>query len=62
MSTMIAVGDLLERTCRKLALDRGERIIERVHEDAAHGVDDSTRAPFLASISATPRPACRQGN
>ena len=25
---------------RKLALDRGERIVERIHEDAAHGVDD----------------------
>ena len=34
------IGGLLERTCRKLALDRGKRIIERVHEDAAHGVDD----------------------
>src|SRR5258705_522785 len=34
------VGRLLEWTGRKLALDRGEGIIQRVHEDAAHGVDD----------------------
>ena len=24
----------------KLAIDRGERIVERIHEDAAHGIDD----------------------
>ena len=37
---MMASADCFERTGRKFALDRGERIIERVHEDAAHGVDD----------------------
>ena len=34
------VGGALERTGRKLALDRRERIVERLHEDAAHDVDD----------------------
>ena len=34
------VGRALERAGGKLALDRRERIVERVHEDAAHGVDD----------------------
>ena len=41
------IGGLLERTCRKLALDRGKRIIERVHEDAAHGVDDQDARAVL---------------
>ena len=30
---------LAERAGGELAFDRGERIVERVHEDAAHGVD-----------------------
>ena len=34
------VGALPQRTCRKLAVDRCERIVERVHEDAAHRIDD----------------------
>ncbi len=29
-----------QRARRKLAIDRGERIVERVHENAAHGVDE----------------------
>ena len=36
----MASAPLLERAGGKLALDRGERIVERVHEDASHGVDD----------------------
>ena len=34
------VGLLAERTGGELAVDRRERIVERIHEDAAHGVDD----------------------
>ena len=34
------VARLAERASAKLALDGGERIVERVHEDAAHHVDD----------------------
>ena len=34
------VGRALERAGGKLALDRRERIVERVHEHAPHGVDD----------------------
>ena len=33
------VGVAAERAGGEFALDRGERIVERVHEDAAHGVD-----------------------
>src|SRR6266478_498236 len=33
------VGRLLQRTGSKLALNRGERIVERIHEDAAHRID-----------------------
>ena len=33
------VGGLAERAGGEFALDRRERIVERVHEDAAHGVD-----------------------
>ena len=34
------VGAATQRTGGELAIDRGKRILERVHEDAAHGVDD----------------------
>ena len=34
------VGLLAKRTGRNLALDRREGIVELLHEDAAHGVDD----------------------
>ena len=34
------VGALPQRTGGQLAIDRGEGIVERVHEDAAHGIDD----------------------
>ena len=34
------VGGALERAGGQLALDRGERIVERIHEDAAHDIDD----------------------
>ena len=34
------VGRLLQRTDGKLALNSGERIVERVHEDAAHCIDN----------------------
>ena len=34
------VARLAKRAGAKLALDGGERIVERVHEDAAHHVDD----------------------
>ena len=37
---MMASAPLAQRAGRELALDRGERIVERIHEDAAHGVDD----------------------
>ena len=44
---MMASALLAERARRKLAVDRGERIVERVHEDAAHGIDDQhARAVF----------------
>ena len=33
------VGAVAQRTGGELAVDRGEGIVERVHEDAAHGVD-----------------------
>ena len=36
---MMASAAARERTGGELALDRGERIVERIHEDAAHGVD-----------------------
>ena len=41
------VGARFERAGGKLALDRGERIVERVHEDAAHGVDDERALAVL---------------
>ena len=44
---MMASAALVERTGRELALDRGERIVERVHEDAAHGVDDERARAVL---------------
>ena len=34
------VGLLAERAGGELAVDRGEGIVERIHEDAAHDVDD----------------------
>src|SRR2546427_4873916 len=34
------VRRLLERACRKLAVDGGEGIVEGIHEDAAHCVDN----------------------
>ena len=37
---MMTSAPLLQRTGGKLMLDRGKRIVERLHEDAAHGVDD----------------------
>ena len=36
----MASAPLAERTGGQLALERGEGIVERVHEDPAHGVDD----------------------
>src|SRR5579872_6555340 len=42
-----AIGPASERTRCELALDRDKGIVERVHEDSAHGVDDQrTRAVF----------------
>ena len=39
------VGLLAERAGGELAIDRGEGIVERVHEDAAHDVDDENPRP-----------------
>ena len=50
------VGVRAERTGGEFALDRGERIVERVHEDAAHGVDDERALAVLAC-----RPMRRRG-
>ena len=45
MSTMMASADCLSGQTRKLTLDRGERVVERVHEHPPHHVDDEhTRA------------------
>ena len=33
------VGGFAQRARHQLAVDGGERIVERVHEDAAHGID-----------------------
>ena len=38
-----------ERTSGELAIDRGERIFERVHEDASHRVDDQ-RTPAILCL------------
>ena len=46
-STMMASAPLAQRTSRELALDRGKRIVERIHEDAAHGVDDENARAVL---------------
>ena len=35
----IASAPVLSGTGRQLAFDRGERVVERVHENPAHGVD-----------------------
>ena len=43
------VGGGLERTGREFVLDRGKRIVERVHEDAAHGVDDQRALAVLGA-------------
>ena len=44
---MMASAPARSGQARELAVDRGERIVERVHEDAAHGVDDEhPRAVF----------------
>ena len=52
---------LAERTGGELALDRGERIVERVHEDAAHHVDDEHALAVLALDHAAPRPGVPAG-
>ena len=41
------VGVLAERAGGQLALDRREGIVERIHEDAAHGVDDQRALAVL---------------
>src|ERR1041384_7545989 len=41
------VATLAERTDGKLALDGGKRIIELLHEDAAHGIDDQDARAVL---------------
>ena len=56
------VGAALERAGGELALDRGERIVERVHEDAAHGVDDQhARAVLGLDQRRAAARACRAG-
>ena len=58
---MMASAPLFQRTGGELALDRGERIVERLHEDAAHGVDDE-RARAVLGVDhgrAAPRRAGR---
>ena len=55
------VGARAERAGGELALDRRKRIVERVHEDAAHRVDHQRAPPFLASIIAAPRPGVPAG-
>ena len=37
---MMASAPWRSGQARELALDRGERVVERIHEDAAHGIDD----------------------
>ena len=54
------VGRALERAGGKLALDRRERIVERVHEDAAHGVDDE-HARAIARVDQRRAAAGRAG-
>ena len=55
------VGRLLERAGRELAIDRRKRVVERVHEDAAHHVDHEHARAVRASISAAPRPGVPGG-
>ena len=55
------VGAGFERAGGELALDRGERIVERVHEDAAHGVDDQRALAVLGVDQAAPRPGVPVG-
>ena len=50
------VGLLAERAGGELALDGGEGVVERVHEDAAHDVDDEDAAPLRAVEHAGPAP------
>ena len=58
---MMASAPVPQRAGGQLAVDAGERIVERVHEDAAHGVDHQHAPPFFASISAAPRPGVPAG-
>ena len=44
---MMASAPDLSGQAVKFALDRGERIVERIHEDAAHGVDDERALAVL---------------
>ena len=41
------IGAAFQRTGGKLSVDRGERIVERLHEDAAHGIDDKSLGAVL---------------
>ena len=57
------VGIALERAGVEFALDRRERIVERIHEDAAHDVDhEHTRAVLGVDQRRTAARACRAGN
>ena len=55
------VGAGFERAGGNLALDRCERVVERVHEDAAHGVDHEHARAVLRLDSAAPRPGVPAG-
>ena len=45
---------------RQFAVDRGERIVQRIHEDAAHGVDDQ-HAPAVLGLDQRGAAARRAG-
>ena len=62
MSTTMASAPRAQRAGGEFALDGGEGIVERVHEDAAHGVDHQDARAVLASTSAAPRPGVPRDN
>jgi hypothetical protein len=55
------VGLLAERAGGEFAVDGRERIVERIHEDAAHDIDDKHPAPLRATTRLAPRPGVPGG-
>src|SRR5258708_14509686 len=55
------VGRLLQRTGGKLALNRGERIVERIHEDAAHRIDPKHPRAVLGLDQRDAATGCARG-